>query len=103
MDFIHARQSGKNRIDRLLRSTRKTKPVSFDLMISGLNPQDLLAFTHTLLVLFLTQKTNGDEIRVVAICRHILMLAYELFEEIDPFVDIIEIFGEDKRMRELEI
>lgn len=71
-------------------------------MISGLNAQDLLAFTHTLLVLLLTKETDGDEIRVVAICRHILMFAYELLEEIDPFVDIIEIFGEDERVRELE-
>jgi hypothetical protein len=75
----------------------------FDLMISRFNAQDLLAFSHAILVLFLSEKPDRDKICVISICRHILMFANELFEEIDALVDVAQIFGEDERVRELEI
>ena len=51
----------------------------------------------------MSEKTDRDKICVVSICRHILMFANELFEEIDALVDVAQIFGEDERVRELEI
>lgn len=72
-------------------------------MISRLYAQDLLAFSHTILVLFLSEKTDRDKICVVSFRRHILMFANELFEEIDALVDVAQIFGKDERERKLEI